>query len=367
MLNRQEEILQIINLAKLEKKKVCIFGTGIVSQRKSKEFLDILGLELSCFCDNDENKWGKEIEDGLFCINPIQLKDEKNNFLCIVMVGNKYHEEVTQQLWNLGIKNIITYNELCGLDCIINEFWQFDKLKKADDRKNRIAVYTCIVDNYDEIMEPEYLEDNCDYYLISDFRPNDLKVYKWLNIKEYLPDIDMNNSRKNRYCKINAHKIFPQYKYSLYIDGNVKIIGSIANYINVLGRARIAIHSHPYQDCIFEEALRVITVGYDKELTIRKQLEEYWQEGMPRNYGLYECRILVREHNYPMCVLIMEKWWNEVLYKSFRDQLSLPYILWKNGFYYDDIGIIGGNSCYNEDFCVINNHHEDVTKHNICI
>ena len=34
--------------------------------------------------------------------------------------------------------------------------------------EDRIAIYTCIIGAYDEILEPVFIPDNCDFYLITD-------------------------------------------------------------------------------------------------------------------------------------------------------------------------------------------------------
>ena len=70
---------------------------------------------------------------------------------------------------------------------------------------------------------------------------------------------------------------------------------------------------------------------------------------MPKEFGLFETNVLVREHNDKSCKKIMEEWWNEIKDKSERDQLSFTYILWKNNFSANDIGKI-------QDTIVKNNH-----------
>ena len=41
---------------------------------------------------------------------------------------------------------------------------------------------------------------------------------------------------------------------------------------------------------------------------------------------------------------LLEKWWNEFyMSESLRDQLSLPYVLWKNGYSIDQVGTLGNN------------------------
>ena len=33
----------------------------------------------------------------------------------------------------------------------------------------------------------------------------------------------------------------------------------------------------------------------------------------------------------------MEEWWDEYIKFSKRDQLSLPYVMWKNGYSFNDV------------------------------
>lgn len=51
----------------------------------------------------------------------------------------------------------------------------------------------------------------------------------------------------------------------------------------------------------------------------------------------------------------MEQWWNEYIKGVKRDQLSLCYVLWKNGYTANDVSIIGKNS-RNNNYFEIDNH-----------
>ena len=63
----------------------------------------------------------------------------------------------------MGIINVVTYMELCEHQ-VQKPFLNFKK-------KNQIAIYTCVVGGYDEINEPKMVEEKCDYYIISDKKP----------------------------------------------------------------------------------------------------------------------------------------------------------------------------------------------------
>ena len=61
----------------------------------------------------------------------------------------------------------------------------------------------------------------------------------------------------------------------------------------------------------------------------KKIRERYNAEHFEDNYGLGEFSFIIRRHNKKDCINIMEKWWNEIINYSHRDQLSFNYILWK--------------------------------------
>ena len=141
-----------------------------------------------------------------------------------------------------------------------------------------------------------------------------------------IPPNISDNRDKNRYCKMHGYKIFPQYDYTIYIDG----------YCG-LGMAR-----HPFRDCVFEEGIAVVAAGKSDETEIKKLLHKYANEGMPRNFGLFECGILVCDTSNRMGIDILESWYEEYMSHHLRDQLSLPYVLWKKGLPLRTIGIVDG-------------------------
>jgi hypothetical protein len=87
---------------------------------------------------------------------------------------------------------------------------------------------------------------------------------------------------------------------------------------------------HPKRTCIYSEASAVISLRKDTSENIRPQLDRYKAEGFPANYGLLQSNILIRKHNEPDCIRLMEAWSEEVMNGSHRDQLSFNYCCWKN-------------------------------------
>jgi hypothetical protein len=68
----------------------------------------------------------------------------------------------------------------------------------------------------------------------------------------------------------------------------------------------------------------------DVSENVKPQMERYKEEGFPTDYGLLQSNIIIRKHNEPDCVRLMEAWSEEVMNGSHRDQLSFNYCCWKN-------------------------------------
>lgn len=320
-----------IESAKNQEYEVCIWGAGFLGTQKGLELLNKRGILPDYYCDNNQELWGKEIINSVTCISPIELSKRKEKVICFLFLASSKVASVLTQMDELGIKKIVLFDDLFAEEK--EEYFPFMKRKK-------IAVYTCIVGGYDELQEPLSVSAECDYYVISDKKPERETVFKYLDINQYLPELVTDNTRKNRYCKINAHKIFPQYRYSIYFDGAFRLNDTITKFVNELPRTRIITICRHEWSGLYMEAMRVILNGRDSEEVVKKQIERYWLEGMPENFGSVYCGILIREHNNPVCRHLMEDWWEEVQNFSKRDMISFPYVLWKNGYSIDEVKTI---------------------------
>lgn len=210
----------------------------------------------------------------------------------------------------------------------------------------KIAVYTVVFGDYDCIKEPLWKNPNCDYYIITDQEIRKNSIWNKIEVQQDILDsiATMSNSEKNRFFKMNIANYFSQYKYTIYIDGNIEIIGDVHQFIKYINSSTgLAIFNHPSRGCIYDEAEACRILKKANYLKIKKQINRYKEEGMPRGYGMFECNVLVSK-NCQRKKNIMSEWWNE--YKnseSKRDQVSFPYILWKMGYSVLDVGCIGEN------------------------
>lgn len=115
-------------------------------------------------------------------------------------------------------------------------------------------------------------------------------------------------------------------------------------------------HYHNQRQCAYDE-LEAIKLAYK----VRKEdADEYrnflLKKEFPKNYGLLECNVIVREHNNPTCKKVMEAWWEQFRKQIKRDQVSLPFVLFSNGISIDSVAVLGEN--------VYSNYSFRIAKHN---
>lgn len=195
---------------------------------------------------------------------------------------------------------------------------------------NKKVVYTCITGDYDNLIEPTFITPDFDYVCFTD----NLEIVSNVWDIRPLPKEASNLSqvKKQRYVKINTHKVLPEYDLSVWVDGSVTVKGDI----NVLlsstldDSCSVYVPKHPARKCIYAEAKAVVSMKKDISENVNPQMDRYREEGFPTDYGLLQSNIMIRKHNEPDCIKLMETWSDELIKGSHRDQLSFNYCCWKN-------------------------------------
>ena len=229
----------------------------------------------------------------------------------------------------------------------------------------KIAVYSVITGGYDNYKPPIYFDDTIDYYLVTD-ADIDMRQYGPNFFALPLPEKikGLPGSKKNRYLKLHPEEVLSgkNYDYSVYIDGSLRITCDIKPLVYSLidsGKS-IAVHRHCIRDCIYEEAQGLHFAGRAELHALLEQINAYKSEGMPAHFGLLENTVLIRKCNDPELQRIMHEWWLQIERYTHRDQLSLPYVLWKNGYNLDYAFSLGNNVWRNPYF--LYSPHEYVAK-----
>jgi len=228
----------------------------------------------------------------------------------------------------------------------------------------KIAIYTSIFGGYDDLIDDQYQMDGVDYICFTD---RDLESETWKVIKS-TPIYNEPNRNAKKY-KILPHRYLKDYDYSIWIDGNIKVISDIRALCNG-DSYKVYDHMQVFdkRNCIYDEAQAILNFGKinsertpergiknwkDNPKLIVDQMNRYISEGYPKNNGLATNPIIVRNHNDSDVIAVMEDWWSEIKYNSKRDQLSFNYIVWKNQF---NFVYLQGDSRNNEYFVSVGKH-----------
>ena len=191
--------------------------------------------------------------------------------------------------------------------------------------KNKIVVYTCISGNYDLLKDIVKKEPDIDYIC---FTNQDIISETWeiKKIPEYLESLEQ--TKIARCIKILPHLFLPEYEISVWVDGNIQVLGNINKFINEKLTEYFCIAKHPDRICTYQEAEAVINLKKENNDIVNKQIEKYREIGFPENNGMVQSGIMIRKHNSKECIDISNSWWSEVRKWSKRDQLSFNYSIW---------------------------------------
>ena len=210
----------------------------------------------------------------------------------------------------------------------ISDYWEVKQ-----NRQSKKVVYTCITNKYDDLSEIacfHYTDFSWDYVCYTD--DVELIEQKRYGIWEIRPLVftDLDVIRNARRHKVLAHKLFPEYDESIYIDANVNIVTPWLFEEISRRNTDLLIPLHFNLKCLYDEYQHVSGYQIIDEQTGKAQIDKYHNEVFPANYGLNETNIVYRRHNSPEIIKLMEDWANEIIHFTQRDQLSLSYVMWKN-------------------------------------
>ena len=195
---------------------------------------------------------------------------------------------------------------------------------------NDIIVYTAITEGYDHLKIPKPSQ-GIDYVCFTDDQ-FESKIWQFKSIN--LPHID-DPTRKARYLKLHPHLLFPNHRWSIWVDGSLSIHGDLSTLVTeVAEHANFGVYSHAKRNCIYHAAANCIDKQKDCPTIIQKQMNYYQSINYPANNGLVSSGVLVRSHHDQTIINLMNQWWHEIKCFSRRDQLSFNYICWKNNFTY---------------------------------
>ena len=210
----------------------------------------------------------------------------------------------------------------------------------------KIAIYTCISDGYDNLTEPVYKNEYMDYYVVTEAAIPHQSMWNKIDLKSVNTVRNLDKIRKARYIKLHPHELFPDYEYSLWIDGNVCVMADIIPMLLAMIQSgkKMGCHLHPHRNRLKTEAKAISSLKrkVDPE-KMMQQVSDYYRKGYADECSIFETTVLLRKHNDKNVQKIMSDWWSQIKKYTTRDQLSLHYVLWANQLSMSDIFILGHN------------------------
>ncbi|WJZ96395.1 hypothetical protein VitviT2T_015086 [Vitis vinifera] len=248
-----------------------------------------------------------------------------------------------------------------------------------------VVVASAIFGNYDVIQQPKNISDAakenvCFYMFVDEETEAHLKNSSGLDDNKrvglwrivVVHNLPYNDARRNgKVPKLLLHRMFPNARYSLWIDGKLELV---VDPFQILERflwrknASFAISRHYRRFDVFVEAEANKAAAKYDNASIDFQVEFYKSEGLtpyseaklPITSDVPEGCVIVREH-IPISNLFTCLWFNEVDRFTSRDQISFSTVRdkiraktnWTVNMFLD---------CERRNF-VVQGYHRDVLEH----
>ncbi|WP_029232823.1 glycosyltransferase domain-containing protein [Butyrivibrio sp. VCB2006] len=252
--------------------------------------------------------------------------------------GDKLYEykesPVSEQIEEKN-KQIRALNEHLKYISFVRNAYQRKYSMHSNRFQGRGVVYSVITGGYDFVNEPIVKDSDLDYILVTDKMPDDYKGL-W-NIKVADNEEELSPRLLSRWLKMHPHILFPEYDYSIYVDGSIRIKDNMETFLDIYSKTSgMLCFPHHSSGTLEDEVQIILDNGKADKNEIMDQLEKYKNEGYVGKGYLIEAGCIVRDHHDQKLQRVMETWWDEYRkYSHGRDQMSFDYACWKNGYDYD--------------------------------
>jgi len=214
-----------------------------------------------------------------------------------------------------------------------------------------IVVYTAIFGGHDVLWSVPPTETDARHVCFTDAKLVEHGCWGWKDNKAAVVDEGPTGLRAWEVVKVDGalgprkmarmFKAVPHRHVSadvwIWVDGNVRLLVSPEEVVRRWLKRDVATFKHPDRGCLYDEAAFCAKVGKDSKKTLDRQTERYRADGMPARWGLPETRVVVRRDTEAVRRM-GEAWWKEMREGgSIRDQVSLPYVCWKQGITWDHL------------------------------
>ena len=215
----------------------------------------------------------------------------------------------------------------------------------------RIAAICAIYGGFDLI--PPVPEGVDDAVLITDAPVRS----GWRNIVEPSPEHPRLAAKRPR-CRPD---LYTDCEASLWMDGSVHVLDDrfVRLVRQKLEQHEFVLWDHPEdRDCFLQEARHCHDWPKYRDGPLLEQAAHYLAEGMPEHFGLWATTCIARRHTDRMREL-GDAWLDEMYRWTIKDQVSLPYLFWREGITPGTFGI----DQLDNDMVAWMAHAEDLRNH----
>ncbi|KAJ4749679.1 transmembrane protein (DUF616) [Rhynchospora pubera] len=213
-----------------------------------------------------------------------------------------------------------------------------------------IVVASAIFGNYDILQQPKNVSEQakqnvCFFMFVDEETEAYMKNYTTVDESKHVGlwrivvvrNLPYNDARRNgKVPKLLLHRLFPNVRYSIWIDGKLELVKDPYQILErFLWRRNVtlAISRRYRRFDVFEEAEANKAAGKYDNASIDYQIEFYKREGLthyssaklPFTSDVPEGCVIIREH-IPITNLFTCLWFNEVDRFTARDQLSFSTV-----------------------------------------
>jgi hypothetical protein len=189
----------------------------------------------------------------------------------------------------------------------------------------KIAVYTCITGDYESKLDQQNYE-GADFYFYTDKELTEQEHW----IERSATTLFTDPRRNARYHKLLSHEMFPEYDFTIWLDGSVVLKTPAQTLIDELGDADILTSFHPIRKTVREEAEECKRLHLDIPGKIETHVQKMLDDWFLDDFGLAETKVVVRRNNDEV-KKFNKIWFYSLVTGSLRDQLTFPYVVWKTG------------------------------------
>jgi hypothetical protein len=128
---------------------------------------------------------------------------------------------------------------------------------------------------------------------------------------------------------------------SLWMDGSIHVRdGAFVELVQaLLAEHELVLTDHPEdRDCLYQEAAHCRDWPKYRSEPLEDQIEHYRELGMPEHFGLWAAGSIARRHTDRMREF-GDAWLSEMQRWTIQDQVSLPFVLWRDEIAFGTFGV----------------------------